>query len=57
MIRIILEKAYEAIVDAGYHPSDLANSSTGVFAASSGHDAEILFHEIPPKRFSDSITG
>lgn len=56
MIRIALEKAYEAIVDAGYHPSDLVNSFTGVFFASSAAETEVVFYEVL-KPSCDSITG
>lgn len=41
--RIILECAYEAIMDAGIHPQSLRNTSTGVFLAVCISEAEKNF--------------
>lgn len=38
--RLLLECAYEAIMDAGIHPQSLRNTKTGVFLAVSFSEAE-----------------
>ncbi|XP_059048228.1 fatty acid synthase-like [Achroia grisella] len=40
MCRVILEKAYEAIFDAGLNPEDLRNTRTGVFVGSCFSESE-----------------
>lgn len=40
-IRMALEKAVEAILDAGVHPSELEGTKTGVFVGSSTTETEI----------------
>ncbi|KAJ8049572.1 Fatty acid synthase [Holothuria leucospilota] len=42
-LRILLEVAYEAIVDAGFNPRELEGSNTGVYVASSYSEANIVF--------------
>lgn len=41
--RIVLECAYEAIMDAGIHPQSLRNTNTGVFVAVCFSEAEKNF--------------
>lgn len=33
VMRMLLERTYEAIVDAGYHPLDFEGTKTGIFLA------------------------
>ncbi|XP_044732193.1 fatty acid synthase-like [Chrysoperla carnea] len=40
MTRVHLEKAYEAIIDAGLNPDDLRGTKTGVYTASSFSEAD-----------------
>nr|WIW72532.1 fatty acid synthase [Kerria lacca] len=40
MSRILLEKAYEAVVDAGYNPKQLRGSKTGVFIGACFSESE-----------------
>lgn len=40
MLRILLEKALEAVLDAGVHPSELEGSKTGVFVGTSFSESE-----------------
>ncbi|GJQ79755.1 hypothetical protein Trydic_g23232 [Trypoxylus dichotomus] len=56
-MRIALEKTFEAIIDAGYHPSDFAHSRTGVFATSSISETEKGAFFDALEHYSDSITG
>lgn len=47
-MRILLENAYEAILDAGISPQSLVGSRTGVFIGNSYSDAKDTFiHRIP----------
>ncbi|XP_070505891.1 fatty acid synthase-like [Chironomus tepperi] len=49
-MRILLEHAYESILDAGVSPQSLIGSKTGVFIGWSMSDARDAFiHRIPPK--------
>ncbi|GJQ67778.1 hypothetical protein Trydic_g21084 [Trypoxylus dichotomus] len=50
---MVLEKTVEAIMDAGYHPSDFENTRTGVFCASAVYHA----YTTSLKESSDAITG
>ncbi|XP_050353705.1 fatty acid synthase-like [Nymphalis io] len=40
MCRIIMEKTYEAVIDAGLNPKELRNTKTGVFIGSSFTESE-----------------
>ncbi|XP_049879210.1 fatty acid synthase-like [Pectinophora gossypiella] len=40
MCRILLEKAYEAVIDAGMNPKELRNTKTGVFVGSCFSESE-----------------
>ncbi|CAH2052769.1 unnamed protein product, partial [Iphiclides podalirius] len=40
MCRIILEKAYEAVIDAGFNPKELRNTKTGVFIGACFSESE-----------------
>ncbi|XP_044739892.1 fatty acid synthase-like [Chrysoperla carnea] len=40
MSRIFVEKAYEAVIDAGLHPDDLRGTKTGVYTGSSFSEAD-----------------
>lgn len=40
MARMLLEKTYEAIIDAGLHPDDLRGTKTGVYTGSSFSEAD-----------------
>jgi fatty acid synthase, animal type len=54
--RILLENAYEAILDAGVSPQSLVGSRTGVFIGCSLGDSMIMYMtKIPSK--NDAITG
>ncbi|KAL7030367.1 hypothetical protein ACKWTF_006628 [Chironomus riparius] len=49
-MRILLEHAYESILDAGISPQSLVGSKTGVFIGWSMSDARDAFiHRVPPK--------
>jgi fatty acid synthase len=51
-LRILLEVAYEAILDAGWNPWSLAGSDTGVFTGVSFSDAHALYSMQP-----DNLSG
>ena len=51
-LRLLLETAYEAVVDARLNPDDLAGSDTGVFVGSCGSD---IYTTTP--RGMDEMTG
>jgi fatty acid synthase len=57
MIRIVLETALEAIMDAGMNPSELEGSRTGVFAGACWSDMEnkLLMSATEPQKFP--LTG
>jgi fatty acid synthase len=49
-MRILLEHAYEAILDAGISPQSLVGSRTGVFVGCSNSDArDVFMHRYPAK--------
>ncbi|XP_044740689.1 fatty acid synthase-like [Chrysoperla carnea] len=41
MNRILMEKVYEAVIDAGLNPEDLRGTKTGVYTASSASEADV----------------
>lgn len=57
MARIYLEKAVEAIFDAGLHPSELEGTRTGVYvgAISGENDRAWYFDDLAPQTFA--VTG
>ncbi|KAH1018158.1 hypothetical protein HUJ05_005972 [Dendroctonus ponderosae] len=44
IIRMLLEKCYESILDAGLHPSDLAGTRTGVFIGAGFTESELHWY-------------
>ena len=48
-LRIILELAYEAVVDAGYNPAELRGSRTGVFIGVSLNESDEFWSKNPDK--------
>jgi fatty acid synthase len=57
MMRVLLETAVEAIIDAGMNPSEVEGSRTGVFVGSCWSDMEnsILMGVTEPQKFG--LTG
>ncbi|XP_018566978.1 fatty acid synthase-like [Anoplophora glabripennis] len=57
MVRIFHEKAIEAILDAGLHPSDLEGTRTGVYVSvySSENDKAWYYDNLSPQTFA--VTG
>ncbi|XP_047538557.1 fatty acid synthase-like [Vanessa atalanta] len=57
MSRILLEKTYEAIIDAGLNPNELHNSNTGVFVGACFSESEktCLYDKMNVNKFG--ITG
>lgn len=51
--RVMLECAYEAILDSGYNPQELRNSKTGVYAAICFSEAEKMI--VYDKHDSDGL--
>lgn len=45
MSRIIMEKVIEAIMDAGFHPSEFEGTKTGVFVTATNSDSQRLLYE------------
>ncbi|GJQ79765.1 hypothetical protein Trydic_g23238 [Trypoxylus dichotomus] len=57
MIRMALECAIEAVIDAGYHPSDLEHTNTAVFVGVSFSETErFTFYEVLTSR-ADAFLG
>ncbi|GJQ79763.1 hypothetical protein Trydic_g23237 [Trypoxylus dichotomus] len=57
MIRMALECAIEAVIDAGHHPSDLEHTNTAVFVGASVSDTEkFTFYEALTSR-ADAVLG
>ncbi|KAM5135188.1 fatty acid synthase-like isoform 1-T1 [Mantella aurantiaca] len=56
-LRILLEIAYEAIVDGGINPSELRGTNTGVWVGVGGSDAFEAFSRDPEKLVGYSIIG
>lgn len=52
-MRITIEEAYKAVMDAGVNPSSLRNSNTGVYVAvcSSESDSFLMYSEDSPHGF------
>ncbi|XP_041672485.1 fatty acid synthase [Cheilinus undulatus] len=56
-LRIMLEVAYEAIVDGGLNPADMRGSKTGVYVGASGSEASEAFSRDPEELLGYSMTG
>uniref|UniRef100_A0A673C4U0 Fatty acid synthase n=1 Tax=Sphaeramia orbicularis TaxID=375764 RepID=A0A673C4U0_9TELE len=56
-LRIMLEVAYESIVDGGLNPSTLRGSKTGVYIGVSGSEASEAFSRDPEELLGYSMTG
>ncbi|XP_061823044.1 fatty acid synthase [Nerophis lumbriciformis] len=56
-LRVMLEVAYEAIVDAGLNPTTLRGSKTGVYIGVSGSEAGEAFSRDPEELLGYSMTG
>lgn len=56
-LRLMLEVAYEAIVDAGLNPSSLRGTKTGVYIGVSGSEAGEAFSRDPEELLGYSMTG
>jgi len=52
MARILLERVYEAIIDAGVNPRDLYGTKTGVFVGTCYSEMEKDFFYEKPEVFS-----
>ncbi|XP_017769918.1 PREDICTED: fatty acid synthase-like [Nicrophorus vespilloides] len=54
IIRISLESAFEAFVDAGMSPEDVKGSRTGVFVGSCNSESEVIncYNNLKPKGYS-----
>lgn len=57
MARLLLERAEEAILDAGVHPSELAGTRTGVFISTINSDCQRMLYrdDLGPQNFA--LTG
>jgi fatty acid synthase, animal type len=55
--RILLEHAYEAILDAGISPQSLVGSKTGVFIGCSASDSKDLFLSKIPTKDGQAVSG
>lgn len=56
-LRLMLEVAYEAIVDAGLNPASLRGTKTGVYIGVSGSEASEAFSRDPEELLGYSMTG
>lgn len=56
-LRLMLEIAYESIVDAGLNPATLRGSKTGVYIGVSGSEAGEAFSRDPEELLGYSMTG
>lgn len=56
-LRLLLEIAYEAIIDGGLNPSTLRGSKTGVYIGVSGSEAGEAFSRDPEELLGYSMTG
>uniref|UniRef100_A0A3P8WFV6 Fatty acid synthase n=1 Tax=Cynoglossus semilaevis TaxID=244447 RepID=A0A3P8WFV6_CYNSE len=56
-LRLLLEIAYEAIVDGGLNPASLRGSKTGVYIGVSGSEASEAFSRDPEELLGYSMTG
>ncbi|KAG7507376.1 fatty acid synthase [Solea senegalensis] len=56
-LRLMLEIAYEAIVDGGLNPASLRGSKTGVYIGVSGSEAGEAFSRDPEELLGYSMTG
>ncbi|KAK7919517.1 hypothetical protein WMY93_010801 [Mugilogobius chulae] len=56
-LRLMLEVAYEAIVDAGLNPASVRGTKTGVYIGVSGSEAGEAFSRDPEELLGYSMTG
>ncbi|XP_048467070.1 fatty acid synthase-like [Rhincodon typus] len=56
-LRIILETAYEAVVDGGINPTAIRGTNTGVWIGVSGSEAAEAFSRDPEELLGYSMTG
>ncbi|KAM4525814.1 fatty acid synthase [Fundulus diaphanus] len=56
-LRLMLEVAYEAIVDGGLNPGTMRGSRTGVYVGVSGSEASEAFSRDPEELLGYSMTG
>ncbi|KAA8581129.1 hypothetical protein FQN60_002710 [Etheostoma spectabile] len=56
-LRLMLEIAYESIIDAGLNPATLRGSKTGVYIGVSGSEAGEAFSKDPEELLGYSMTG
>ncbi|XP_047465414.1 LOW QUALITY PROTEIN: fatty acid synthase [Mugil cephalus] len=56
-LRLMLEIAYEAIIDGGLNPASLRGSKTGVYIGVSGSEAGEAFSRDPEELLGYSMTG
>lgn len=57
MSRIIMEKVIEAIEDAGFHPSEIEGTRTGVFVTTINSDSHRLKYEYILGKKHFALTG
>ncbi|KAK9746609.1 Ketoacyl-synthetase C-terminal extension [Popillia japonica] len=57
MVRLLLERTVEAIIDAGYCPADFENTNTGVFVGTCNSETErcVYYETLIPS--TDAMTG
>ncbi|KAM6245512.1 fatty acid synthase [Porphyrio hochstetteri] len=56
-IRLLLEAAYEAVLDAGINPATIRGTDTGVWIGASGSEAGEVFSQDPEELMGYSMTG
>lgn len=57
MSRIIMEKAVEAILDAGFHPFEFEGTRTGVFVTTLNSDSQPLLYRHDLEHQNYVLTG
>lgn len=57
MSRTIMQRVVEAIYDAGFHPSELEGTNTGIIIATNNSDGQTAFYrnDLGPQNFA--LTG